>query len=198
MRPITLCPIVLFFWGVWGAMPRAEDADIYRVSTSVVRHKDVFEIQANYLTPLNACEAYRYLTDYEAAKKVPGVLDSKTIKREGDKVTVERWAQERILFININLHTLLEYRETPYLKTEFVQLMGDSKQFTGRWDIEHTHDQAYPTQVRYTGVLEPNSILPMFVLEYFIKNNLKERFQIMAKFAAERRGLAYASCDSPH
>jgi hypothetical protein len=176
----------------------AEDANPYRVSTSVVRQGDVFQIQASYLTPLSTCEAYRYLTDYEAAKKVPGVLDSKVIKRVGDKTTVERWAQEKILFININLHTVLEYREVPFQKTEFVQITGDSKQFTGQWEVEPNRDAIYPVKIKYTGVLEPNSVLPMFVLEYFIKNNLNERFQIMAKFAAEKRAAVFAACDLSH
>lgn len=180
------------------SLVRADDANLYRVTTSVVRQGDVFLIQASYVSPLSPCEAYRYLTDYEAAKKVPGVLDSKIIKRIGDKTTVERWAQERILFININLHTILEYREVPFQKTEFVQITGDSKQFTGQWEVEPNRDGAYPSRIKYSGVLEPNSVLPMFVLEYFIKNNLNERFQIMAKFAAEKRATVFAACDVSH
>ena len=174
----------------------SEDANPYRVNTSVTRQGDVFLIQASYLSPLSVCEAYRYLTDYEAAKKVPGVLDSKIIKRVGDKTTVERWAQEKILFININLHTVLEYREVPFKRTEFVQITGDSKQFTGQWEVEPNSDTGLPSKIKYSGVLEPNSVLPMFILEYFIKNNLNERFQIMAKFAAEKRQAIFATCDT--
>ena len=194
MKKLTLALLL----GIYACLAYAEDANPYRVTTSVARQGDVFLIQATYLSPLGTCEAYRYLTDYEAAKKVPGVLDSKILKRIGDKTTVERWAQERILFININLHTVLEYREVPFQKTEFTQISGDSKQFTGQWEVEPNRDSVYPTKIKYSGVLEPNSVLPMFVLEYFIKNNLNERFQIMAKFPAEKRAAIFAACDLSH
>ena len=53
------------------------DYDRFNVQAKVIRQDDTFLFAASYQTPLTACQAYRYLTDYEAAKKVPGVTESK-------------------------------------------------------------------------------------------------------------------------
>jgi hypothetical protein len=168
----------------------ADNSDkLFNVQSSVVRQGDTFLIYASYQTPLNACQAYRFLTDYEAAKKVPGVIESKATRQSSDKVLVERSAEEKILFFSVKLHTLIEYTEYPIKGTEFTQIRGDSKKFSGKWSIEpHTLGSV----IKYEGILEPDSTLPMFVLKYFIENNLEDRFKFMAKMSAERKTLDVA------
>ena len=168
----------------------ADNSDkLFNVQSNVVRQGDTFLIYASYQTPLNACQAYRFLTDYEAAKKIPGVIESKATRQSNDKVLVERSAEEKILFFSVKLHTLIEYTEYPIKGTEFNQIKGDSKKFSGKWAIEpHTLGSV----IKYEGVLEPDSSLPMFVLKYFIENNLEDRFKFMAKMAAERKTLDFA------
>ena len=160
--------------------------DAFHVKASVVQQGDTFLISASYQSPLNECQAYRFLTDYEAAKKVPGVIDSKATRRSDHKVLVERWAEEKILFFTIKLHTLIEYTEYPMKGTEFVQIKGDSKRFTGRWSILPNNSGAI---IQYQGVLEPDSHLPMFILKHFIQNNLEDRFRVIAKMAADAQQL---------
>ena len=167
---------------VWADNSHGVPQDAFRVKASVVQQGDTFLISASYQSPLNECQAYHFLTDYEAAKKVPGVIDSKATRRSDHKVLVERWAEEKILVFTIKLHTLIEYTEYPMKGTEFVQIKGDSKRFTGHWSILPNHSGAI---IKYEGILEPDSHLPMFILKHFIQNNLEDRFRFMAKMAAD-------------
>ncbi len=163
----------------------------HKVRAEVVRDSDTFLISASYYSPLSICQAYQYLIDYEAAAKVPGVIESKAIRQPNGKVLVERSAEEQIMFIKIKLHTLIEYTEYPLVGTEFVQIKGDSKRFTGKWTIS---PDAESTVIKYHGLLEPDSHVPMFILQYFIKNSLEDRFKVMAKLAAERKAQAVMAC----
>jgi hypothetical protein len=184
--------IILSFLLLWSALAGGESLDNpYKVRADVVRDGDTFLVSASYLTPLTVCQAYQYLTDYEAAAKVPGVIESKAIKQSNGKVLVERSAEEQIMFVKIKLHTLIEYTEYPLVGTEFVQLQGDSKRFTGKWTITPDSES---TVIKYQGLLEPDSHIPMFILQYFIKNSLEDRFKVMAKLAAERKTQALVAC----
>jgi len=82
------------------------DFDRFNVQAKVIRQDDTFLFAASYQSPLTACQAYRYLTDYEAAKKVPGVTESRSTRISTNKVLVERSAEEKVLFF---------YSEVAYL-----------------------------------------------------------------------------------
>lgn len=165
------------------------DFDRFNVQAKVIRQDDTFLFTASFQTPLTACQAYRYLTDYEAAKKVPGVTESKSTRISGNKVLVERSAEEKILFFTIKLYSLIEYTEQPIKGTEFIQVKGDSKRFSGKWFVE---PNILGSVIRHEGVLEPDSHLPMFVIKYFIENRLEDRFKTMAKLSAERKTIEVA------
>ena len=47
----------------------------HQVKVNVINTGDIFEINASFKTPLNNCDAYRYLTDYAAAKKFLAFLN---------------------------------------------------------------------------------------------------------------------------
>lgn len=169
----------------------AQEISTDRVSAKVVRENDRFLLTAQYFAPLTPCQAYQYLIDFESAKNIPGVVDSKVIRREGKKVQVERWAEEKILLLTIRLHSVIEYTEIPYQGTEFNQLHGDAKEFRGKWWIVPQSDGV---TIQYSGVMEPDSSLPMFILQYFIRHSLEDRFRTMAKLAAQRKELTVGAC----
>ena len=188
MKRLIASFLLLFSTLLW-----AESADnLYKVQAAVVREGDTFLITASYHSPLNVCQAYQYLTDYEAATKVPGVIESKATRQADGKVLVERSAEEQILFVKIKLHTLIEYTEYPLVGTEFTQIKGDSKKFTGKWMVSPDGDGT--TTIKYSGVLEPDSHVPMFILQYFIQNSLEDRFKVMARLAAERKNQVMVAC----
>ena len=70
-----------------------------------------YTLLASFDTPLSRCAAYNYLTDYEAAKLLPGVIESSAVREADGKVRVDRTADEQILFMRIRLHSVMEYTE---------------------------------------------------------------------------------------
>lgn len=188
LQYVLVCLLVVLSSVVCGMSINPDDFD---VQVDVIHQEDVFRITASYKTPLNLCQAYRYLTDYEAAKNIPGILESKYTRLSANKVSVERLADETILLFRVRLNSVLEYIEYPYFGTEFTQVKGNAKSFVGKWQLESFADG---TTFKYQGVVSLDSSIPMFVIEYFIKSNMRQKFAAMASIAAERKNLAVSSC----
>jgi hypothetical protein len=65
----------------------------YDLNVDVQRAGDAFLIHVSYIVPINICQAMAFLTNYEDAKNIPGIVHSKIISRDGIKVRVERHVQ---------------------------------------------------------------------------------------------------------
>ena len=157
----------------------------YQIKVDVVQQGTVFQTQASFYLPLNLCQSYRYLTDYDAATNIPGVVSSTTTRIDARKVRVERLLQERILFFPVKMRMVLEMTELPQQGTDFLQISGEAKSYKGSWRLE---PDAKGTWFRYRTESEPDSFFPRAVIEYFIKNRLNSSFEAMAKAGADRVG----------
>jgi len=173
-------------WCVWlvvCACANAMAADDYKIKVNVTRQGSVFYTQANFYLPLSVCQSYRYLTDYDAAIHIPGVVASTTTRMDTHKARVERLLQEQILFFPIKMRMVLEMTELPNQGTDFVQISGEAKSYKGGWRIE---SEGSGTVFKYRAESEPDSFLPQAVVEYFIKHRLNSSFEAMAKAGAGR------------
>ena len=158
---------------------------------AVARMGDRFQINASYEAPINVCDAFAFITDYEGAKYLPGVVDSKVVSKSGNKVRVTRLLEERILFIPFEVRSELEYTEAPNKTLHFEQLSGDTKYYRGSWRL--IPDKGFTTFV-YDSQVEPNSLIPAVVIEYFIKNILRRQFEAMAEMASQRKPSGKVVC----
>jgi Polyketide cyclase / dehydrase and lipid transport len=170
-------------WGVTLSCASAVAADDYKVKVQVTQQGRMFHTQASFQVPLTLCQSYRYLTDYDAATNIPGIVSSATTRLDGHKVRVERLLQERILFFPIKMRMVLDVTELPNQGTDFVQISGEAKSYKGSWRLE---PDSAGTVFKYRTESEPNSFLPAAVIEYFIKNRLNSSFEAMAKAGAQR------------
>ena len=157
----------------------------------VKRDGKLYAFTASFDTSLSKCAAYQYLTDYEAAKKLPGVVESLAFRESGNTVKVDRTADERILFFHVRLHTVMEYTENPMDGISFTQISGDSKSFQGNW---HIFPKQQGSTIKFEGSWEPDTLIPLFVIDHFAKNDLADRFSAVAKLAESRSGLSATSC----
>lgn len=153
-------------------------ANDYKIKVDVTQQGSVFLTQASFYLPLSVCQSYRYLTDYDAATSIPGVVSSEATRIDVHRVRVERLLQERILLFPIKMRMVLEFTEIPNQGTDFVQVSGEAKSYKGAWRLE---SQGSGTVFRYRTESEPDSFLPQSVIEYFIKNRLNSSFESMAK-----------------
>jgi hypothetical protein len=161
------------------------------LQVSVQRTGSTYLLNARFDTSLSQCAAYRYLTDYESAIKLPGILDSKAFRETDNTVKVERTAEERVLFMRIHLHSVMAFTEYPNNKLTFSQLSGDSKSFSGSWLIEPNPSGS---TLQFEGRWEPDTLLPLFIIDHFAKHDLEKRFVEIARLAEEQNTLQTAKC----
>lgn len=170
----------------------AQDSDNpFNVQISIKPTNGRFHINANYSVPVAPCNAYAFLTDYEASKNIAGVVELKILSRSANKVRVSRVLEEDILFFHIQLKTVVEYTEVPYRLLSFEQVSGDAKFYKGAWRVVPDKSQAI---VKYDAVVELDSVVPMVVIEYFMKNNLHERLESMAQKAVQYKPTTVLAC----
>lgn len=54
-----------------------ENANPFDVKVSVTPIEGRFQIHASYVIPMDICNAFSFITAYEGAKNIPGILESK-------------------------------------------------------------------------------------------------------------------------
>jgi len=161
------------------------------VKVGVERAGNVYALQASFDTQLTTCAAFKYLTDYEAATNLPGIVSSTAVREAEHRVRVERTAKERILFFPVHLHSILEFTEYPNQKLAFVQLSGDSKTFEGYWLIE---PNLQGSTLRFEGKWEPDTLIPLFIIDHFARHDLEKRFGEIARLAEEQKAKHAGEC----
>jgi len=168
-----------------------ESSNAYDLKVAVTRAGDRFQVSASYEVPITICEAFAFITDYEGAKNLPGILDSKVLSRSGNKVKVARLLEERILFIPFEMRSELEYVEIPNKALFFEQFSGDTKYYKGSWRLFSVRDL---TTFKYDAQIEPNSLVPAAVIEFFVKNILRRQFESMAEVASLKKSALPKTC----
>lgn len=183
---------ILFGWLLMTSTMAWPDTQYPGLQVDVKRTGSLYTFIASFDTPLTTCAAYRYLTDYEAAKNLPGVVESVAYRETATRVRVERTAEEHVLFFHVHLHSIMEYMEKPYEGISFRQLSGDSKEFRGNWDIQ---PNPHGSTLRFQGLWEPDTMIPLFIIDHFAKNGLVDRFSAIARLAERREGTASTRCE---
>ncbi len=163
----------------------------YDLQVLVEKFGASFKVQASYIAPVSQCEAYTFLTDYEDVKTIPGIVESKVRRRNGNRVTVERLIEERVLLFPIQLRSEVEFTELPNQGLNFIQIKGDNKSYSGTWRLQ-TNEKG--VLVRYASIIEPDSVIPNGIIEYFMKNNIRKGFEMMAEGMERSRDTLSLAC----
>ena len=186
MKHLLFCVLSLLAFVCNATEPHPKD-----VSVDVRKVGEAFEIKVSYLVPMNICHAFAFITDYEDAKNIKGIAESKIIARTDNKVIVERKAKETVLLFPLEINTTLEYTELPLVGLNFEQIKGDNKAYKGTWRLE---PEGNATKFVYQSLIELNSSVPRNVLEYFMKNIIKKRFEAMAARATIKSHMPNPKC----
>jgi len=190
-RPLTVSLALLSAWCLFGAHPAQAHADDYGLKLDVQQIDKTFVTQAQFQLPLKLCQAWQYIIDYDAALNIPGIIESQTTRLSDERVRVRRVMRERILFFPIHMHTVMEFKEVLDRGTDFFQIEGEAKSHKGSWRLETKDDG---TVFHYNAVSEPDSALPMSVIQYFVQKRLQSSFAAMAQTGATRKNQP---CTSP-
>ncbi|MBU3608538.1 SRPBCC family protein [Polynucleobacter nymphae] len=184
------CVLLFFLVGYETCFPITEIAP-YDLQVFVEKSAAGFKVQASYISPVSQCEAYTFLTDYEDVKTIPGIVESKVRRRNGNRVTVERLIEERILLFPIRLRSEVEFTELPNQGLNFIQTKGSNKAYAGTWRLQ-TNEKG--VLVRYASIIEPDSVIPNWAIEYFMKNNIRRSFEMMAEGMERNREDLSLAC----
>lgn len=159
----------------------------FKLAVDVQQAERTFVTQASFVLPLKPCQAWQYIVDYDAAVQIPGILASRTTRLGERKARVERHMKDSILFFPIRMRTVIEFKEIESQGTDFVQIEGEAKSHKGSWRLE---PQDTGTLFRYQAISEPDSALPMAVIQYFVQKRLQGSFLAMAQHGAIRKDLS--------
>jgi len=182
--------LICLLMGAESSFGIAEQAP-YDLEVAVAKSGAGFQVQASYIAPVSQCEAYTFLTDYEDTKTIPGIVESKVRRRNGNKVIVERMVEERILLFPIQFRSEVEFTEYPHQGLNFTQTKGDNKSYSGTWRVQANEKGAL---VRYSSIIEPNSLIPNGIIEYFLRNNIRRGFEMMAEGMERSRDTLSLAC----
>jgi len=152
---------------------------------------DRFQIIADFKVGLSQCQAILFIRDYEAAKNFPGIKESKIVSRNGNQVLVERLVEEQILFIPVQMRSIVEYKEVSDQVLDFKQISGDAKYYQGSWRF---NPEGEGVRFQYRATIELSSLVPYSLAEYFIKNQMTKRFEAMAENATLRNAQKQLNC----
>ena len=170
-------------WGAFLGLSAQGKPEDYDLKVNVIRQGEVFKTEASFRLPLTLCQAYRFITDYDAATTIPGVVESKTMRLDKDHARVERLLRERFLFFPIDMPMVLIFTERPSVGTDFVQISGQAKSYQGSWRLAA---EGASTFFIYQTQSVPDSSMPAVVVEYFIKNRLNKSFEAIVNSGAAR------------
>jgi hypothetical protein len=181
-----LCLLLLLSIAPAIAQSNSHDLDI-----SISRTGARFDVQVQFTAPVSPCQAYGFLTNYEEAKSIPGILSSKVLSRENNKVLVERVAKERILLIPVYLHSTLEFTEVSTAQLNFTQIKGDAKSYSGNWIVS---PDKRGSRFTHHATFELDTSIPLFIVQYFLENSAAKRFEIMAENIAQVQVAGNSHC----
>ena len=191
--PMTRCILILLLLSATGSVCHA-DGRSPGLQVNVKRAGNIYTLSASIDTSLSKCAAYNYLVDYDAAKKLPGVVKSLALRQSANKVKVERTVSERILFFYVRMHSVMMYTEQPDDGVSFVQLTGDSKMFKGNWEVEAAQKGSVLT---FHGLWQPDTFIPLFIIDHFAKGGLVDQFRAMANLAEKLKSTLSENCMKP-
>ena len=132
------------------------------------------------------------LTDYNRlAEFVPGLTRSRVIGRRGPVTIVEQDGEATLLFFKYPIHVVVESAEAPPGTITINVVRGNLKQLEGRYEVEQG---ALPDEyiLRWTGIIEPSTLLPAFISVPLIRGNVEEQFVGMVKEIERRTAGRYS------
>jgi hypothetical protein len=99
--------------------------------------------------------------------------------------------EEQIIFFPIQMKSTVEYTELADRSLTFEQISGDTKSYKGTWKLLGEKDKVV---FKYDSQIEFNPIIPSAIIEYFIKNSIRGRFESMAQKASQLKSIDTAGC----
>lgn len=185
----AIFPVLMFF--IVADMSSADEAASPSLSVSTVAAERGFDISGSFYVPLTPCQSYHLLTDYDLEQEMPGVKMIKHTRLSGRRVQLQRELEERVLFLPVQISSVIEITEKPYRGMDFVQISGSAKSYTGQWRL-HAVDNG--TRFVYKAHTEPGTLLPDAIARQVVEDGLRKNFTAMVEIAHRRLSSLNNQC----
>lgn len=106
-------------------------------------------------------------------------------------VRVEQRVEDKIAFFSTQFDSVIDYTQYPMTGMDLRQVKGYFKEYQGSWRLA---PHAGGTLFSYTAFILPDSVIPMFVIEYFMNARIQKRFEKMAQKAKSKSDYVPAQC----
>jgi len=178
---------IFLAWAIWGLSVTAFAAEGLRVEAVRAGSGVAVAAQATITAPLGLI--WETITDYaHLSEFVPGLKASRVIARRGSSVFVEQDGEAGLLFIKIPIRVVVESAEFPPDRVTIRVLRGNLKQLEGRYVIE-PDSVAGQHVLRWSGIIEPDTVLPGFITVPLIRISIEDQFSGMVGEIERRQTL---------
>ncbi len=185
----ALFPVLMFFMVT--DMSSADEATAPSLSVTTVAAERGFDISGSFVVPLTPCQSYHLLTDYDMERELPGVQSIKHSRVAAHRVRLQRELEERILFVPVQIQSVIEITEHPYRGMDFVQISGNARSYKGQWRLEPVEQG---TLFKYKAHTNPGSIFPDSIARQVVEDSLRRNFSAMIEIAFRRQKDLRSQC----
>jgi len=161
-----------------------------QVSVEASRQGTAVAIKARATIKAPYALIWQTLTDYDHLSEfIPGMMTSHVIERRGSAAIVEQTGEAGFLFLTYPIEVLVESREEPPAFIGMRVLKGNLKQLDGGYRIEKTGYKDDEFVLRWSGIIERPTSLPLFITVPVMRANISDQFRGMVKEIERREVL---------
>lgn len=155
-----------------------------RVSVSIQRNGDVFDIDAVLLAPVPLDVAWEVLTDFESMEKfVPNVQASRIVARDGNRLTIEQNGVARFGPLRFSFASERIVELTPRTLIRSTQTRGNMTRLESLTRFSPTPDG---TRLDYHVDVEPDTMFPAALTQRFLVHEIEEQFEAIVREMVRR------------
>jgi hypothetical protein len=184
-----------------GALCAAFAQAAEQVSVQAQRQGSAVAIRATATIQVPYPVIWQTLTDYGHLHEfIPGMIRSRIVERRGTTAIVEQVGEARFLLFRQPINVVVESVEFPPERIAVKVREGNLKQLDGAYHLDALDAERNLYRLRWTGVIEPDTRLPLFVTMPLMRSNIEDQFVGMINEIErrhERQGAAVPRKSTP-
>lgn len=168
--------------------PPEAPGDTIRIA--IARNGEAFVIDATLVAPVPLREAWAVLTDFDAMSRfVPDLESSRITARAGPRLTVEQSGVARWGLLARRFQTVCEVELTPFDHVSSRVLSGSLRRAD---TLTRFAASGEATEIRHHIELETDSWFPDFMVEAYLRAEVRQQFGALVQEMRRRRGATPA------
>ncbi len=147
------------------------------VAVTATRQGSAIAIDARATLRASLEVIWQTVTDYDhLADFVPGMETSRVIERHGNVAIVEQAGRMTFLFFAYPIQVVVRSEEHYPLQIRARLLSGNLKQLVGAYRIDPVEGADDRSVLRWSGLIEADTPLPLFITVPIVRANVKDQF----------------------